>query len=155
MKQEQERREKNPKSLHDPVLDWDPIEPGENLEAIAEKLYFVAEDAGDPELTMSDPATAHLHYPDGSTFTARFEMRPGELGALGPHPLNEDDAKTKNEQFSKNKKAKEEALDAARKDKEEKGKEDKEEGGGKKTPQLGAESRSQPQNKPQSHKEQS
>jgi hypothetical protein len=82
---------------HTPGLKTD-IEPGMSLEDVAKKLFFVADDIGEPEVSRERNQVA-LTYPDDSTIRISFEQRPGRHGGTGLLPADEESAKNQNEWF--------------------------------------------------------
>jgi hypothetical protein len=87
---------------------------GDSLEALAKKLFFVADGAGEPVLMDGGPHTIVLLWPDESMIRAHFEARPGRLKAVGPRAANEQEALDRNKAFDEAKKLEDERLAALR-----------------------------------------
>jgi hypothetical protein len=96
-----------------PYTEEDPrkYDAGKGLLEAAKEFLFVADEAGDPVVSVSEPGVVHMLWPDGSMVTARFEARKGELGMVSAHPASESERKARNEAFSKRKKARDEELE--------------------------------------------
>lgn len=96
-----------------PYTQEDPnkYDAGKGLLEAAKEFLFIADEAGEPLVSVSEPGVVHMLWPDGSMVTARFEARKGELGMVSAHPANEGERKARNEAFSKRKKARDQELE--------------------------------------------
>ena len=90
----------------------------ESLVNIAKKFFFIADDAGEPQVDTGTYAV-FIHYPDGSMISVRFEYRPGDMKpgvehAVGVAAVTRDEAQSRNKKFSEAKKEREKAREEAR-----------------------------------------
>lgn len=86
---------------------------GEALIPIIEKMYWIADEAGEPSIRTGLNQVSFT-YPDNSVVVVRFELRSGEYGAIGPIAAGDTESKLRNDQFNNAKKLREERLEAAK-----------------------------------------
>jgi hypothetical protein len=90
-----------------------PVSAGPLIE-VAKQVYYVADDAGEPELHRLDDKTYALHYEDGSIVTLRLESKPGRWRSVGPQVFTDETRADLNKRHSAAKKAEQDQLAAAR-----------------------------------------
>lgn len=91
---------------------------GEALLPIIEKMYWVADEAGEPRIRTGLNQVSFT-YPDNSVVIARFELRSGDYGALGPIAAGEAEGNLRNQQFNRAKELRDQKAEAGRKAEEE------------------------------------
>jgi hypothetical protein len=84
------------------------LDLGGPLPALVRQLFFVADEAGDPVLSLAGPNVVVMLYPDGSTFRVTFEHRRGELESIGTLPIDDEDRKRRNQAFADGRKLQDE-----------------------------------------------
>jgi hypothetical protein len=105
------------KSAYTPKEQTD-VDPGSSLQEIIEKLFFVADDLGEPTKVSRERNIVSLHYPDDSMVRVSFEHRGGRHGGISSTPLDDENAKNKNKAFGDAQKREKEAIEEVKKRKE-------------------------------------
>jgi hypothetical protein len=105
------------KSAYTPGEQTD-VDPGSSLQEIIEKLFFVADDLGDPVKVSRERNIVSLHYPDDSMVRVSFEHRGGRHGGISSIPFDDQNAEAKNKAFKDAQKRESEAVNELKSRKE-------------------------------------
>jgi hypothetical protein len=105
------------KSAYTPKEQTD-IDPGSSLQEIIEKLFFVADELGEPVKVSRERNIVSLQYPDDSMVRVSFEHRGGRHGGISTTPLDDENAENKNKAFGNAQKREKEAIEEVKKRKE-------------------------------------